>query len=288
MGALARIAILLLLVAAAGVVYVAYAPRQAAEAIEPPRARVRVAAEPLVVGTFLTDARAPFEATDPGLVEDDWIVEGEPDPLGAVIIAPVPAGVPTPRSALLAPGQEGFLAAVLRPGYRAVALAVNEVTGAAGLIFPGDRVDLLLTQEIEAADAAAPGRRWASETILRDVRVIAVDQRLGGDLAARGREDEREAAPRTITLEVTSAGAERIAVARNLGSLSLTLRSLIVEGEGAPDDDAAAGPTWAQDVSAATRAASGRAAPTDDGPAPPAISPRVTVMRGGRNEEIAQ
>ena len=268
----------------------------AESAVEPPKVLVRVAAQDLQVGTFLDDAKAPLKSMSAEAVAEDYVTDAGGAMVGAVIIAPVPAGQPVRRGALLAPGQDGFLAAVLKPGFRAVSLAVDAVSGNAGLILPGDRVDLLLTQQLdpEAAGATDPGRRWASETILRNVRVIAVDQKLGSDLAARTAEDAPAVTiARTITLEVPPEGAEIIAVARNLGAISLTLRSLILQGpDGARPDAEADGlapqPTWASDVSAVTRAALGReTTPEPIADATP-IARAVKVLRGVREETLSQ
>ncbi len=297
MGLLSKILILIGMMAAAAVAFVMLSPPAAEQAAERPMRMIRVAAQPLQIGTFLDDGKAPLrpfpeDEADPAAVSDR-----EPELVGAVIIAPVAEGAPVPRAALLAPGQEGFLAAVLRPGHRAVSLAVDAVSGNAGHIFPGDRVDLLLTQQIELANAAeaTPSRRWASETILRNVRVIAVDQKLGGGIGHRSSADGaavEASIARTITLEVSPEGAETIAVARNIGAISLTLRSLIVEGpDGAPldaePDGTARLPTWAGDVSAVTRATSGQpeAAPET---APPAPVRPITVLRGGQQERVTQ
>ncbi len=78
---------------------------------------------------------------------------------------------------VMRPGDHGFLAAVLAPGMRAVTVGVDLVTGTAGLIWPGDRVDVILTQSI-GDHAAPPGRQVAAEAVLTNVRVIAIDQRL--------------------------------------------------------------------------------------------------------------
>lgn len=142
---------------------------------------------------------------------------------------------------ILRPGDHGFLAAVLRPGYRAVTVAVDAVSGTAGLIWPGDRVDLILTQQMEGPDHA-PGRRIAAETVQRDVRVIAIDQQL-----VQGATGAVDALPaRTITLEVSSSNAEQVQVATRLGRLSLAVRS----AEHGPSEDKE-GTTWAGDVSSA-------------------------------------
>jgi pilus assembly protein CpaB len=141
---------------------------------------------------------------------------------------------------VLRPGDHGFLAAVLRPGFRAVTVAVDAVSGTAGLIWPGDRVDLILTQQLDEQGATNAGRRVAAETLLRDVRVIAIDQQLVQ--GATGAADSLPA--RTITLEVSSASAEQVQVATRLGRLSLAVRS----AEHGPSEDKD-GTTWASDVS---------------------------------------
>ena len=132
----------------------------------------------------------------------------------------------------------------LGPNMRAVSVGVDAITGSADLIWPGDRVDLILTQAI--GDATLPiGRRIAAETVLSDVRVIAIDQQLMQGVAPDGTKGEA----RTVTMEVTSAQAERVSVATRIGRLSLAVRSA--------DRTLAAMPvvapqtTWASDVSPA-------------------------------------
>ena len=145
---------------------------------------------------------------------------------------------------VMRPGDHGFLAAVLGPGMRAVSVGVDAITGTAGLIWPGDRIDVILTQAI--GDAAMPvGRRVAAETVLSDVRVIAIDQQLVQGLSPDGAEGKA----RTVTMEVTASQAERVSVATRIGRLSLSVRS-------ADRTLRAATPllpqtTWASDVSPA-------------------------------------
>lgn len=102
------------------------------------------------------------------------------------------------------------LAAVLQPGMRAVAIRVDDVIGVGGFVLPENRVDV-----ISAFEASGTPR---AETIIRDVRVLAVDQR--SDVTADG-----PVVGRAVTLEVTPADAEKIAAARQRGSLQLTLRN---------------------------------------------------------------
>jgi len=145
---------------------------------------------------------------------------------------------------LLRPGDHGFLAAVLRPGMRATSVGVDAVSGTAGLIWPGDHVDLLLTQVTD--DPTLPAARRASaETVLGDVRVIAIDQQLMQ--GASGSSTDQGTA-RTVTLEVTEAQAERAALAARLGHLSLIVRAADA-GPDTPSDKPLT--TWGGDVSAA-------------------------------------
>jgi len=118
--------------------------------------------------------------------------------------------------------ERGFLAAVLGADMRAFSISVDAVTGTAGLIWPGDRVDLLLSQQLN--DEAVPiFRRILAETVLTDVRVIAIDQALVQGAMGEGPELNRQS--RTVTLEVSSRQAELAAVATRLGRLSLIVRS---------------------------------------------------------------
>lgn len=124
---------------------------------------------------------------------------------------------------VLRPGDRGFLAAVLGAGSRAVTVGVDPVSGTAGLIWPGDRVDLVLTQALDDKEQPIE-RRVFSETVLADVRVIAVDQQLvqGGQGNTTSTTTE---ANRTVTLEATPFDAERVITATRLGKLSLVVRS---------------------------------------------------------------
>src|SRR5262249_36181126 len=132
-----------------------------------------------------------------------------------------------------------------QPGMRAVTVGVDATTGAAGLIWPGDRVDLILTQTIQDPSLSL-GHRVAAETVLSDVRVIAIDQQLvqGADAA------QTDNQARTVTLEVTQEQAVAVSVATRLGRLSLSVRS--ADTPSAPGAKVATrDTTWAVDVSPA-------------------------------------
>jgi pilus assembly protein CpaB len=161
---------------------------------------------------------------------------------GAMVRRSLSAGEPIRPSDVMRPGDHGFLAAVLQPGMRAVTVAVDATTGAAGLIWPGDRVDLILTQTIQAASMPL-GHRVAAETVLSNVRVIAIDQQLvqGADA------NQTDNPARTVTLEVTQEQAVSVSVATRLGRLSLSVRSADAGANVAASRDT----TWAVDVSPA-------------------------------------
>jgi pilus assembly protein CpaB len=146
---------------------------------------------------------------------------------------------------VMRPGDHGFLAAVLQSGMRAVTVGVDSVSGTAGLIWPGDRVDVILLQSMDDASLPA-GRRVAAETVLQNVRVIAIDRLLvqGADSATPDAQGAR-----TVTLEVTAEQAERVEVAGRIGRLSLTVRA--AEQTAAQTVQAETPPVWAGDVSRA-------------------------------------
>jgi len=169
---------------------------------------------------------------------------------GAMVRRSLSVGEPVRASDVMRPGDHGFLAAVLQPGMRAVTVAVDATTGAAGLIWPGDRVDLILTQTIQEASMPL-GHRVAAETVLSDVRVIAIDQQLvqGADT------NQTDNQARTVTLEATQEQAVSVSVATRLGRLSLSVRSADTTSSAGTKVAAGRDTTWAVDVSPALGAA---------------------------------
>jgi pilus assembly protein CpaB len=141
--------------------------------------------------------------------------------LGTVVRYPITAGQPVTRGALVGPQDRGFLAAALGAGMRAITVPVNASTGVAGFVFPGDHVDLVLTQQVEGG-GDGPALK-VSETIVRNVRVLATDQRTT-DKDKDGKIEVKTFA--NVTLEVTPRIAEKVAVAQSMGTLSLSLRSI--------------------------------------------------------------
>jgi Flp pilus assembly protein CpaB len=135
-----------------------------------------------------------------------------------------------------------------------VSVGVDAVAANSGLVLPGDRVDLILTQNLGTSGSAS--RAHVGETIARAVRVLAV----GKDLTTPQDSKNVDDRPRTVTLEVTPKQAEEIAVAAAIGDIRLSLRSLGATPSDKEEDEAATtgadlskpdGPTWAGDVSTA-------------------------------------
>ncbi len=204
----------------------ASAPQAVAGPAVPAGPEVLVAARPLPVGTIIEADSFRYQPWPQGLVQDAYFTRGEEggDPqslIGTVVRTEVAAGQPITQGSLVRPGERGFLAAALGPGMRAVTVPVSATSGVAGFIFPGDRVDMVLSQEVQGGGDGPP--LHASETIIRNIRVLAVDQRINA------RDEDGNQVPQrtsTVTLEATPKIAEKIAVAQTIGQLSLSLRSL--------------------------------------------------------------
>lgn len=197
---------------------------QAEAAPVPTGPKVLVANRALPVGTIITADAIGFQQWPEELVQDAYFIDGESDVsqlLGTVVRFPITAGQPVTQGSLVSPGDRGFLAAALGPGMRAVTVPVSARTGVAGFVFPGDRVDLVLTQTVDGEDGQA---LQASETILRNLRVLATDQSTESVTNEAGKTEVR--AFRTVTLEVTPKIAEKVAVSQTIGTLSLSLRSI--------------------------------------------------------------
>lgn len=196
-------------------------------AAQPPvnTTEVLVAKRELPVGTILDPESLEFRPWPKELVEGAYFVRNEADPaklVGTVVRFPVPAGQPVTQGALVKPGDRGFLAAALGPGMRAVTVPVSAQSAVAGFVFPGDRVDLILTQSVSGGGDGPPLK--ASETVLRNLRVLATDQKTDKQTDDKGNTIVNTYS--TVTVEATPKIAEKIAVAQTIGSLSLSLRSI--------------------------------------------------------------
>ena len=197
---------------------------QAALPVQQSGPKVLVAQRALPPGTIITADAVNFQDWPANLMRDAYFVDGKFEMnklIGTVVRYPITAGQPLTQGSLVAPGDRGFLAAALGAGMRAVTITVSEKSGVAGFIFPGDRVDVMLTQTIRGASDAQSLN--VTETVLRNLRVLATDQSTENQ-TAEGKTVVRTF--HTVTLEVTPKIAEKIEVAQAVGALSLTLRSL--------------------------------------------------------------
>lgn len=199
-------------------------PQAEAAAKVPTGPKVLVAQRALPVGTIITADAVAYQEWPKELVRDAYFIEGEADIsklLGTVVRFQLTAGEPVTQGSLVAPGDRGFLAAALGPGMRAVTIPVSAKTGVAGFVFPGDRIDLVLTQTIDGESDRESLK--TSETILKNLRVLATDQSTENEVVD-GKTQVRKFS--TVTLEVTPKIAEIIAVSQTIGKLSLSLRSI--------------------------------------------------------------
>lgn len=191
---------------------------------QPTGPEVLVATRALPVGTILGPDSFRYQPWPKDLIENAYYLKGKMDPqslAGTVVRTAISTGQPLTQGALVQPGDRGFLAAALGPGMRAVTIQVNgQAAGVAGFVFPGDRVDLMLTQTVNGDGPALK----TVETIVRNLRVLATDQRSTQPVDEKGNKTVVTFA--TMTLEVTPRIAEKIAVAQTLGALSLSLRSI--------------------------------------------------------------
>lgn len=186
---------------------------------------VLVATRALPIGTILDATALKFQPWPKELVENAYYIKADTNLAalqGTVVRAAITAGQPITQGALVKPGDRGFLAAALGPGMRAVTIPISAQAGVAGFVFPGDRIDLILTQAVPGGGDGPPLK--ASETVMRNLRVLATDQRTDNTVGEDGKTVVRGFS--NVTIEATPKIAEQIAVAQTLGSLSLSLRSI--------------------------------------------------------------
>jgi pilus assembly protein CpaB len=192
---------------------------------QPTGPKVLVATRALPIGTILDDTSFKYQPWPKDLVDGVYYLEGKSDVnalRGSVVRNAVSAGQPLTMGSLVQPGDRGFLAAALGPGMRALTVAVRTETSVAGFVFPGDRVDLMLTQTVSGGEGTA-GSLKTAETIVRNLRVLATDQRTSSE-DEKGNKEVKQF--QTVTLEVTPRIGEKIAVAQTIGTLSLSLRPI--------------------------------------------------------------
>ncbi|MDH3512116.1 MAG: Flp pilus assembly protein CpaB [Gammaproteobacteria bacterium] len=196
-----------------------------------PTVKVLVAKSDLVVGTQIGRENLHWQTWPQESVAPTYVVEGSKltdagksaekrltieDFVGAVVRLPVAAGQPLTPGLVARAGERGFLAAVLQPGMRAMSIGVSQVTGISGFILPGDRVDIMW--DVRNSSKGYP----FTQTLMRDIRVIAIDQKTQASGASPAR---------TLTLELTPVQVEALSLASNMGSLEFVLRSIAPDKE---------------------------------------------------------
>jgi pilus assembly protein CpaB len=290
----------------AGGVETAVAAPVVAQKVEGPN--VLVATKPLPIGTIVTAEHFTFQPWPSDMVEKAYFVKGEVEPttlVGKVVRYTITAGQPVTQGSLVGPGERGFLAAALGAGMRAVTVSVSDLSSVAGFVLPGDRVDLVLTQEVGGEGGALK----VSETVVRNLRVLAVDQ-------TSDNTTNQPRVGRTITLEVTPKLAEKVIVAQTLGSLSLTLRAIsdnaaeleraIASGEVEVGDDQSADADRAMELAVLTKPSDVNptfttggevsrfqrstvpASPAGAGAGAPAARPSTPVVRVSRAGQVTE
>jgi pilus assembly protein CpaB len=151
---------------------------------------------------------------------------------GSIARTPLVAGEPVREAKLIKANGSGFMAAILPSGMRAISTEISPETGAGGFILPNDHVDVILSRRENAPEKQSGVDSHTSETILTNVRVLAIDQ------TVEEKNGQRVVVGKTATLELTPPQAEKLALSRQLGTLTLALRSLIDADSAAPRDDA--------------------------------------------------
>lgn len=196
-----------------------------------PVARIVAARRDLAIGERVGAADFywqtwPDEAMSPGYIVENR-GQGIEDLAGSVVRAPIGEGEPITGRRLVQPGDAGFMAAVLSPGMRAVAVPISAERGAGGFILPNDRVDVIVSFEEDVQGQRGSMRTYVARTIVENARVLAIDQTFGGDGSAENVVGE------TATLELTPDQARAVSLAIARGEITLVLRSLL-DNDGGP------------------------------------------------------
>ncbi|NYT61722.1 Flp pilus assembly protein CpaB [Alcaligenaceae bacterium] len=265
-----------------------------------PPVQVQIATGDLPAGLLLRSEDLGWKPMPKSQVPDGAVMQGTQAAealVGGLLRHDTKAGAYIAARDVISPDAPGFLAAALKPGMRAVSVPVDNVSGNAGLIQPGDYVDMILVQESRGRDSLDSNRARSvvSETVVEKVRVIAVGSVF--QQQADGAKGGNKTTPaRTVTIEVMPRAAEAVTVAARLGTLSLALRSFAVTDRSPAsvepvqaivawgDSSEKSAPVWAGDVSRAIEGHREAAPPTANSEPPKAASREITVLRGSKRD----
>ncbi len=245
---------------------------------EPPKPAtidVLVARERIRVGDILSESDVGTEAWPVGSVAAPFFRASQTKPAelaGRAARQGFAEGQPLVRAHLVEAGDRGFLATVLEPGTRAISISTTATSGVAGLIYPGDRVDVLLTRRARDDNSV-------SQELLSDIRVVAVGQQLAPASGEGGSGSRGDASGGVVTLEVTPKEARRLAVAKRAGEIQLSLRSFAQRDMGSPGQTA--GATWLDEV-----LVGGPVKPSETGSKADPVSIQVIEGDSGRAVEV--
>ncbi|MCE0745308.1 Flp pilus assembly protein CpaB [Acetobacter sicerae] len=220
------------------------APRVVQVTKPEPMAAVLVANRQLYAGEVLhssdiTGASIPKAFVLPGTVMDSSAARQ--NVVGGLLRVSIPKNAPVRGEDVVHAGDGGFLAALLSPGKRGVAMPVDPASAVGGLIWPGDYVDVLLMPTQSHGQDDANLQTSSVKTLLRNVHVVAVDQHL---VRGQGPTTASTQSARTVVLELNAEDAQKLALAEKIGRLTLTLRSMTKSSE----DVSSTGATWNDDI----------------------------------------
>ena len=198
----------------------------APQPVEQPMAEVLVAAQTITIGQRVGKSDLSWQRWPETAVASTFITRGkQPDAqdvyAGAIARGQLAQGEPVSAAKLVSFENAGFMSALLSPSMRAISTKISPETGAGGFILPNDRVDVIVTRRFRGgSEADGGGESFRSSTILRNVRVLAIDQTFAEA------EGEQVVVGKTATLEMLPEQAEAFALGEASGSISLSLRPL--------------------------------------------------------------
>ena len=218
----------------------------APEVVTPETKRMLLAARYLSVGTLLGEDDVVSDALEVGRIPAGAIpAKSGGDILGTAVRVPIDAGTPVRFTDLVRPGARGFLSLILSPGMRAVSVNIGPATRHAGLIDPGDRVDVIFTASAPSMDLLevddlfpATGGARLSRTMFEDVRVLAIDRTVRPPAVGGEAPPEQRQEIATATLEVSPAQAPALVHANREGELALVVRAARPAQDPAPPPSA--------------------------------------------------
>jgi pilus assembly protein CpaB len=171
----------------------------------------------------------PTAAAGPNFIRKSDRPEAIRELTGSIARSPFFSGEPIRESKLIKAKGSGYMAAILPSGMRAISVEISPETGAGGFILPNDHVDVILSRRDRMAEKSTGVEVHTSEVILANVRVLAIDQ------AVEEKNGQRVVVGKTATLELGPHQAEMLALSRQLGTLSLALRSLVDSDKDKPE-----------------------------------------------------